>query len=342
MKSYVLTAIALFGSLIGASFLYSISNSSSQRDNLANPNISNFSFPSAPTISSNSTSYSPSPSESLPHPDSPSPCPSQANRSYRAAIFYLVHTSSADLADFRASLRCLNVNFNVDPSNCPVVIWHEGLSIEEQIEFQAVSKFTLEFILIKMEFPPNFEQAHVQPPKFEKRGAWAYNHMIRFWFVKIFEHPRLKKLDYYLRLDSDSHITTPFDRDPFLWMQQNQILYAYRSENADGWDVTAGLWDFVAQFEQKYNINPNQLPIQNSTIGFPQYYNNFEIVDLNWYLGHEGIKKFTKEVDESLSIYRVRWGDGPLRYAVTNLYLNESQRWKYEQFGYQHQSNVWC
>jgi len=162
--------------------------------------------------------------------------------------------------------------------------------------------------------------------------------MIRFWFISIFQHPRIKKLDYLMRLDVHSFIKSKWPTDPFLYMKQNQKVYAYHEIAVDADWVTVGLYEFVLDYKKRHHIAEDHFPeisISGRRDWYPMYQNNFEIIDLNWYWNHEGIKNFTKEVDLNYGIYVHRWGDAPLRYTVYNLYAEQSQLWNFI-FDYSH------
>jgi hypothetical protein len=47
----------------------------------------------------------------------------------------------------------------------------------------------------------------------------GYNHMIRFWMTYFFDQPDIQKLDYYMRLDTDSFILSKIKFDIFQEVQ---------------------------------------------------------------------------------------------------------------------------
>lgn len=62
--------------------------------------------------------------------------------------------------------------------------------------------------------------------------------MIRFWMKSIFERPEIKKLDYYMRLDTDSFILTPVEFDLFKAVKVNApflffVFYEYLGSRTD-------------------------------------------------------------------------------------------------------------
>ena len=56
----------------------------------------------------------------------------------------------------------------------------------------------------------------------------------------------------------------------------------------------------------------------------PMYYNNFEVVRVQEFRRHPGMRLFMDKVTKSGSIYRHRWGDAPLRYFTLRLFFAEN------------------
>jgi hypothetical protein len=79
---------------------------------------------------------------------------------------------------------------------------------------EVCTRAQMEFLVADMSFPEGFVAARHSSLQ-AKRSAWGYQHMSRFWVKTIWQHPRIQKLEYMLRLDtveqhpSHTHASTP-------------------------------------------------------------------------------------------------------------------------------------
>ena len=62
----------------------------------------------------------------------------------------------------------------------------------------------------------------------------------------------------------------------------------------------------------------------NDSIQVPNYWNNFEIIDL-FFTRRREVLSFVKAVDRSQGIFHYRWGDAPLRYITLALFADAKQ-----------------
>ena len=72
--------------------------------------------------------------------------------------------------------------------------------------------------------------------------------MCTFFFSKLFEHPAIKDLDYYARIDTDSKIASPIRYDIFEFMQSTGFSYGYNALQMEGPVFVQGMWDFVEAY----------------------------------------------------------------------------------------------
>jgi hypothetical protein len=70
----------------------------------------------------------------------------------------------------------------------------------------------------------------------------------------------------------------------------------------------------------------------NKTIEIPNYWNNFEIVDLS-FMQRKEVVDFIQAIDESRGIFVYRWGDAPLRYIMLAIFAKPTQILHREQLG---------
>jgi mannosyltransferase len=150
--------------------------------------------------------------------------------------------------------------------------------------------------------------------------------MCAFFSYKIFSHPRIKDLTYYLRLDDDSHVTKPACLDPFEYMHVHNKSYAFRQEDPDlGW-VTEGMWPFVSNYAQRHpdvegrlehndwEWPPNRLWRTDFGVAenFRSYETNFDLVKVPRFRTPE-MSAFLEELaSDPKRFYWYRWGTSDL------------------------------
>ncbi|KAJ6607915.1 glycolipid 2-alpha-mannosyltransferase-domain-containing protein [Mycena sp. CBHHK59/15] len=171
-------------------------------------------------------------------------------------------------------------------------------------------------------------------------GEWpAYHHMCAFYSYKIFAHPRIKDLTYYLRLDDDSSVREPACFDPFEYMHVNNKSYAFRYQSPDlGW-VTEGMWPFVSNYAQRHpdvesrlrsndwEWAPNRLWPSNYGQGanFPSYETNFDLVKVSRFRTPEMTAFLDEIASDPRRFYWYRWGDAPVRFAEVYMFLDVAE-----------------
>ena len=116
--------------------------------------------------------------------------------------------------------------------------------------------------------------------------------MCAFFASQIFDHPRMKDVTYYMRLDTDSYIFNPTCYDPIDLFHSKNRTYGFNSREKDPDWVTVGLWDLVDDYARSHpdvesNLERNGWEWPSGRVhgemgknDFPTYYNNFEIVKL--------------------------------------------------------------
>jgi len=254
---------------------------------------------------------------------------------YKGALIYLFPRHR--IAQMGMSLTYLFRNFN-DQYRYRVFLFHD-----EDCKAQAVAELRntltprqmclLRFYHITHQFPPGFSAQ-----KALKKGVVfqslfpGYAHMISFWWKTIFEHPKVRELEYYMRMDTDSVITSPVPYDWFDVMSKGGFTYGYRMIQEDPEWVIKGMWRFYRKYVMKTlgfmppavaSVFPKEKDVD--TAGAPIYYNNFEVVYVPFFTERKDVQRFINEFYFSHYIYTHRWGDAPLRYLLINTFLNASK-----------------
>lgn len=146
--------------------------------------------------------------------------------------------------------------------------------------------------------------------------------MCAFFSYKIFSHPRIKDLTYYLRLDDDSTVYAPACFDPFEYMHVNNKSYAFRRESPDmGW-VTEGMWPFVSNYAQRHPAVESQLRHNDwdwpqdrlwpgnfaQGLNFPSYETNWDLVKVSRFRTPEMTAFLDEMASDPRRFYWTRWG----------------------------------
>ncbi|KAJ7830184.1 glycolipid 2-alpha-mannosyltransferase-domain-containing protein [Mycena olivaceomarginata] len=169
-------------------------------------------------------------------------------------------------------------------------------------------------------------------------GEWpAYHHVCAFFSYKIFNHPRIRDLTYFLRLDDDSHVPSPACFDPFEYMHVYNKSYAFRQEDPDlGW-VTEGMWPFVSNYAQRHpsiertlEHNGWEWPAHRLWPGgnfglaqnFRSYETNFDLVKVPRFRTPEMSAFLDELASDPKRFYWYRWGDAPVRLAQVYMFLD--------------------
>eukprot|EP00669_Euglena_mutabilis_P006085 TRINITY_DN1815_c0_g1_i1.p1 TRINITY_DN1815_c0_g1~~TRINITY_DN1815_c0_g1_i1.p1 ORF type:complete len:325 (-),score=50.71 TRINITY_DN1815_c0_g1_i1:134-1078(-) len=256
-------------------------------------------------------------------------CPPQGQ--HKAAIAYLFPIRRIGL--LKTSLESLFANFN-DKYRYRVFLFHD-----EDCEAQAVSELQtsltprqmclLRFYHITNQFPPGFDAKKALKKGVVYQSSFpGYNHMISFWWKRVFEHPKIRELEYFMRLDTESIIhPPPVPNDLFDVMKKGGFYYGYRLTMIDPEFVVKGLWRYYRKYVMKTPgymppVMASQFPKEKDleTVGAPSFYNNFEILYVPFFTKRIDVQAFIDTIYASHYIYTRRWGDAPLRYFLVNTF----------------------
>ncbi|KAK9808886.1 hypothetical protein WJX72_005791 [[Myrmecia] bisecta] len=249
----------------------------------------------------------------------------------KAAVLYLLVPEEIDM--LVSSILLLREHF-LHAFAYPVVIFYPpGLHPEQLKDFQAkvpkgVQAFWLELPGFG-QLPEGLDLADVPDALQKDKDFPLINHITRFWWAQVWQHPLVQHLDYFLRLDSDSFVLAPIEYDVFRYMHLNQLAYGYITESYDGPEWTVGLFDLVeatksvsAEAQQHAAGNNLWLPPvdERDKHGPRMFYTNFEVVDVQRVLNDAQYMAFVATVDQTHNIYTRRWMDGPLRWHAAMLF----------------------
>lgn len=250
-------------------------------------------------------------------------------------IIYLVRSSEQDVINFNKSLFLLEENLFPNTKNFDIIVFCEPCF--EQFKSKVNTKFELKYQTIEFKVPDYPKEILEQIPDFFPHPThgngpieWGhpgfsigYRHMCRFFSGQMYELDILKKYDYYLRLDTDSYISTIIPYDLFEVAKQNEIYYGYTKIENDNEKVIVDLWKTVNEF--KSNDLPEGL----------MFYTNFELGKVSWFLTSEYMKMYNY-LDKTGGFYTKRWGDAPVKFLGINLLMDQQNIKQLGGFVYKH------
>ncbi|EJD05230.1 nucleotide-diphospho-sugar transferase, partial [Fomitiporia mediterranea MF3/22] len=264
---------------------------------------------------------------------------------YTAVVLYLVQ-----LSRFHDLLLSLSLLYkNVKMQTWPILLMHTDdfndpatrtefmIRLYDSIGGGQEARWfvdRIEWIKLEWTWPESISHdKSVVQPAFEH--AWpGYHQMCAFFATQIFDHPRLKDVTYYMRLDTDSYIFKPLCYDPVELFHQHNKTYAHNAQRMDPDWVTVGLWNFVDDYarthskvEQNLEKNGWKWPANRNReeMGkhqFPIYYNNFEIVKVDAFRRPDIRAWFDELTSVPERFLKYRWGDAPLRYATISMFFD--------------------
>lgn len=277
-----------------------------------------------------------------------------------AAIVYLADGSPARLADLRLSLQRLDQHFN-NRYRYPVVIFHaiDGtdpsnaldfplLTVEHQHSLQEATESNLIFAPIRLAGYVEPQVLLEAPHVLHGRFTFGYRHMCNFFAGPVANDPYLAPYRYYWRFDTDSFLMTSVGYDVFDAMAGNSWRYGWATKQCDWHAVTDGLFETV---ERVYGpglaakLEPDMLdgtcnPERNA-VAKPYnsriYYNNFEIVDLDW-MRSAAYQAGYRAIVAAKGIYTHRWGDAPIRTLIARALLPHTAIHRFDDIDYWHQN----
>ena len=164
--------------------------------------------------------------------------------------------------------------------------------------------------------------------------------------------PVLDDVDYVWRLDDDSMILSPINFDVFGRMRSKNIVYGFNMRSCDFEPCVRGLVNTTRAFLAKSRYTPAWFQELNGpgrcgkccdrpsscNCCYPNlcfFYNNFEISRVALWRSVE-YQSFMAHIEESMGIFKYRWGDAPIKTIGVSLFVPKSQIHKFSDIAYKH------
>ncbi|KAJ1920622.1 alpha-1,2-mannosyltransferase ktr1 [Mycoemilia scoparia] len=178
-------------------------------------------------------------------------------------------------------------------------------------------------------------------------GSLSYRYMCRFQSGLFYDHPLLKDLEYYWRIEPDVNYYCDLDYDPFVFMKENGKRYSFTIAPLEWEKTVETLWPTTLTWIKE---NPHHLPEEsminwvmgnNGDYNMCHFWSNFEIVDLSLYRS-EAYRSYFDHLDKSGGFFYERWGDAPIHSIAASMFLKKSEIHWFEDIGYKHPGNEHC
>ncbi|KAJ3556164.1 hypothetical protein NP233_g12040 [Leucocoprinus birnbaumii] len=138
-------------------------------------------------------------------------------------------------------------------------------------------------------------------------GSVSYRNMCRFNSGFFYRHPLMQKYRWYWRIEPDVHFHCDINKDPFLFMEDNNKTYSFTITMYEYEATIPTLWKTVKEFKDKH---PEYIA-QDNALGFMEsgdkynlchFWSNFEIADMDFWRG-EAYSAFFNFLDEKGGFY---------------------------------------
>ena len=201
----------------------------------------------------------------------------------------------------------------------------------------------LTFVEIKLALPDGLQLKNVPKKTLcsPKVSTIGYRLMCRFHSTVVHYElrklPHLSNIEYIMRLDDDSILTSPIGYDLFKLMKVNKKLYGSASLTVDDPICVAGLWEHARIF-----MNQSRLHVNLSDVFFSEwkdgdvFYNNFEVSHVSVWQ-HPVWREFMSYIDDTQGIFKYRWGDAPIHGLGMSMILRKDQVHIFSDIGYTHE-----
>ncbi|KAH3661601.1 hypothetical protein OGAPHI_006449 [Ogataea philodendri] len=229
------------------------------------------------------------------------------NARMNAAFVVLARNSEVD--GVVSSMKSLERHFNQWFNYPWIFLNNERFSHEFKKRVSEVSSGPVRFGVVT---PPkwNFKEQKSDPVYFkeavESQGdrcimygnTASYHNMCRFYSGFFFNHPLVKKLDYYWRVEPDVDFYCDLTYDPFLEMSKNNKQYGFTIAIKELVNTVPNLFRYTKAFIREYDI---QLPDAWSFVA--ERHNVFHGQNSKHYASVTNRKEFWKKLEERVPMY---------------------------------------
>ncbi|KAL1705570.1 glycosyltransferase family 15 protein [Schizophyllum commune] len=276
----------------------------------------------------------------------------------RPSATFVILARNSDLDSTIQSVRNVEDRFNRKYKYPYVFLNDEPFSEEFKSRLSNIISSTAEFGLVPREHwvQPDWideDKASASRKKMEEDniiygGSLSYRNMCRFNSGFFFRHPLLDKYRWYWRIEPDVQFHCDLDFDPFVYMQENNKVYAFTIAMYEFEATIPTLWSTVKDFikeHPEYVAEDNAMGFLSDNNGdsynLCHFWSNFEIADLEFWRG-PAYTAFFDYLDKRGGFYYERWGDAPVHSIAAALFAKREQIQFFDEIGYSHNPYTHC
>ncbi|KAK0479008.1 glycosyltransferase family 15 protein [Armillaria luteobubalina] len=286
------------------------------------------------------------------------PSPNTTIQGRRANATFVILARNTDLQGVIGSIREIEDRFNRQ-YNYPYVLLNEEEFTEEfkrRVSVLTASK--MEFGLIPREHwfqPDSIDEERAKASRDQMvaenviyGGSVSYRNMCRFNSGFFFKHPLMEQYRWYWRVEPDVHFHCDVNFDPFVFMEDNDKIYAFTITMYEFERTIPTLWSHVRDFvdlHPEYVVEDNAMGFQSDNGGLNynlcHFWSNFEIADMRFWRG-PAYQAFFEYLDSKGGFYYERWGDAPVHSIAAALFARKNQLQFFDEIGYEHNPYTHC
>jgi hypothetical protein len=189
----------------------------------------------------------------------------------------MIGSKSEHLVDLADSLTALH-RYYLSRWGYEVLVLHEGLTLTQMQRLTDIYPLT-SFYLLNLTFPSHINASAVSY-QVAGHASIGYRHMCRFYSGGIFSVDVLAQYDWcahallptcqtcvrvtkahirYWRVDSDSFLLGPLQRDPIRELSDGGSIYGYMALGREDEYLTTGLWAATQKHMKQRRVKPTFL-----------------------------------------------------------------------------------
>ena len=148
-----------------------------------------------------------------------------------------------------------------------------------------------------------------------------------------------------MREDEESYIRSQISYNLFDFLDKKGAIYGYRQDTYDYPGNVIGFAEACAAYCRAKDIQPTQLlskcdpptwaGLNTDSWTRHGYYNNFFVSRVDFWMQSQ-VQDFLQYMDRIGGGFLFRWSDLPTQSAAVQIFLEESQVYKFEDWTYQH------
>jgi hypothetical protein len=172
---------------------------------------------------------------------------------------------------------------------------------------------------------------------FDTSSSIGYRMMCYFRSIEVWVY--LSNYKYMIQMDDDGWLESKIQYNIFNFVKNNNISFGYVDDTGESHTLTINtLSKFTEDFVKSNNINKSINEIDIYLNNMPV--NHFFIIKSS-FINRDDVQSYLKSIVLSEGIWKYRWGDSPILYMCTQLFMNESNYHKFNDFDYTHGNHCW-